>query len=458
MKGFLPTFIGKGIPLMTMLQRLADALKTTFHGAAGLAGAESKVIVRQRKFTATTLAQSFILALLENPHANSQDIASMAGSLGTHVTPEAVQQRYSPALNRFFRTLFEKMTSVFVGADEQLAPLLSRFTEVKLMDSTVIALPASMAKVFPGCGGTGNSNSAALKLQTELDLRNGGIECVQLEDGKSPDQATNRLDLPPQAGSLQIADLGYFSFKRLKLIEKSDAFYVSRLLSTTNIQFDGKACNVIEFLRVQDQSVFDAWVQLGSNNTISCRVIVWRVPEEVAACRRSKVRKQAAKKGRQPTQATLDACDWNMLITNLPLEKLSLNEAIVLYRMRWQIELLFKRWKSYCGIGLLDGQTDEITMTRLWARLCGALIQQWIVAYCGWTNAAALPSFSKIAKAIRHTIGAIASSFSFEGALEIQLERFRLKMQHLCRRMKRNKKPSFIELLRDTSKLEYSLT
>jgi hypothetical protein len=338
MKGYLQTFVGKGIPLRMMVQRLANALKTTFHDVASLAAAETNVIVRQRKFTAATLAQSFILAFLEKPNANAHDIASMASSLGTHVTPEAVQQRYSPALLSFFRSLFEKMSRIYVGSGESLAPLLSRFTEVMLLDSTGISLPESMAEMFPGCGGTGGGNSAALKIQTEINLSTGGLTCVQLEKGKSPDQATNRLAVPPKQGSLQIADLGYFSFDRLNLIDQSNAYYISRLLNTTSIHVDGKAYNVIEFLKVQNKNVFDASVQLGSKNNLACRLIAWRVPEEMAARRRNKARKQASKKGRQPTQASLDACDWNILVTNLNPDKLSLNEAIVLYRMRWQIE------------------------------------------------------------------------------------------------------------------------
>ena len=120
--------------------------------------------------------------------------------------------------------------------------------------------------------------------------------------------------------------------------------------------------------------------------------------------------------------------------------------------------LLFKRWKTYCGIDLLDGKNDMITMTRMWARLCGATIQQWLVAYCGWTDNKDIPSFSKIAKSISEIIEHLALTLSTGTDLAPALERFRQKTLHLCRRMKRHGKPSFIELLRDSTKLEYSLT
>jgi hypothetical protein len=443
---------------MSILQRLVNALQTTFSTAPELANEQFKVILRQRKFTAQSLAQSFILALLKKPRAGSSDIAAMAATLGVNVTPEAVDQRYSPVLQKFFRSLFERMTGIFVESDEKLAPLLERFSQVKLIDSTVLSLPASLAEEFPGCGGTGGANSAAMKLQTEMDLRTGGICCIEVEEGKSPDQATNRLKIPPQENSLSIADLGYFSVQRLALIQQSKAFFVSRLLSGMNIFVDGKSLNVIDYLKSQDKPVVDNVVRLGAQHQLECRLIAWRVPEEMAARRRHKLRKHVGKKGRTPSQAALDACDWNILVTNLPIDQLSVNEAIVLYRSRWQIELLFKRWKTYCGIDLIDGQNDMITMTRMWPRLCGAIIQQWLVVYCGWTSNKDVPSFSKIAKSISEIIELLSLSLSTGIDLAPALERFRKKTQHLCRRMKRRGKPSFIEILRDSTKLEYSLT
>ena len=107
-----------------------------------------------------------------------------------------------------------------------------------------------------------------------------------------------------------------------------------------------------------------------------CRLIAWKVPTKVAAERRRKLKLAQKKRGRSaPTKEALAACDWMFLVTNVPPEKLSAKEAIVLYRARWQIELLFKRWKSIGLVDLLNGKNDAMPMVRLWARLCAALIQ-----------------------------------------------------------------------------------
>ena len=63
-------------------------------------------------------------------------------------------------------------------------------------------------------------------------------------------------------------------------------------------------------------------------------------------------RKAAPRHGRRMALAA-----WNVVITNIPQDLLSLEEAFVLTRVRWQIELLFKLWKSH-------GRVDEWRTTK----------------------------------------------------------------------------------------------
>jgi hypothetical protein len=69
-----------------------------------------------------------------------------------------------------------------------------------------------------------------------------------------------------------------------------------------------------------------------------------RVPQEQASRRRQKALLDARKRGREATAATLAACEWTFLITNAGDDLLSTKEVIVLYRARWQIELLCEDW------------------------------------------------------------------------------------------------------------------
>lgn len=54
--------------------------------------------------------------------------------------------------------------------------------------------------------------------------------------------------------------------------------------------------------------------------------------------------------GRTVSAASLALCDWNLLITNLGRDQLTLAEGFLLYSVRWRIGLLFKLWKSQCQL------------------------------------------------------------------------------------------------------------
>ena len=76
-----------------------------------------------------------------------------------------------------------------------------------------------------------------------------------------------------------------------------------------------------------------------------CRLIALRVPQEVADRRRQKAYVKAQKHGRVPSREYLEWQDWTIFVTNCEPELLTWEAVVVLYR-GWQIELMFKLWKS----------------------------------------------------------------------------------------------------------------
>ena len=103
----------------------------------------------------------------------------------------------------------------------------------------------------------------------------------------------------------------------------------------------GQTHDLHEWLAAQPPGPIDRWVEVGATR-LRCRIIALRAPDEVVARRRQKAYEKAAKKGRQPTARHLATCAWTMFLTSCPEELLSWPEVVVLYRVRWQIELLFK--------------------------------------------------------------------------------------------------------------------
>ena len=115
-----------------------------------------------------------------------------------------------------------------------------------------------------------------------------------------------------------------------------------------------------------------------------CRLLATRVPPAVAAERRRQLRVEARRRGHAVSAERLKLADWTVFVTNVPAEWLTLEHAWVLARVRWQIELLFKLWKSH-------GQVDEWRSAKPWhivcevyAKLLGQLVQHWIVLVSCW--------------------------------------------------------------------------
>ena len=123
----------------------------------------------------------------------------------------------------------------------------------------------------------------------------------------------------------------------------------------------------------------DLWVRVADEHRYLMRLLIIRVPEEVATRRRADLEAEALRRNRPMRQRAWELADWTILLTDAPAHLLSLQEALVLLRERWQMEMLYKLWKQY-------GQIDEWRTTNRWRILCGLyakliglLLQHWLI-------------------------------------------------------------------------------
>src|SRR5579884_207782 len=441
---------------MGIIAKVGTALQQLLGPCAEEAAAQSGVIVRKRKFTSLSLARTFVLGFLQNPDASDEELAQMAVQCGADVTPQAVEQRHTPKLVQFLEALFRHASHMVFGTQRALAPLLQRFTSVTVLDSSTVTLPDSVQEQFAGCGGSHGSGAAAMKLQTELDLRGGAVQ-VTVEAGRSADGTTPRQLVRRGAGALRITDLGYFSLSVFATLVGWSEHFLSRLQFGTTVRLaEGTAVALLPWLAQQAGPFIDRLVVLGQEQTLACRLIAWRVPPEQANRRRRKLREELRrKKGREPSAARLAWCDWTILITSVPQTLLRPAEAVVLYRARWQVELLFKRWKSQGLIAVLSGSTEVRQLVRVWSRLLAVLVQHWLVLASAWGDAR--KSLSKVCEAIRRFVGRLADSLDHTRALRRVLADVGKVVAKTCRRDKRSK-PGTFELLNDVDLLDFRLT
>jgi hypothetical protein len=362
------------------------------------------------------------------------------------VTPQAVEQRFTPALVTFLERLLRRGLQHLVAANTSLAPLLTRFTSVLLHDSTTITLPDELHDRFPGCGGSHGSGKAAMKVQLQWDLRSGALPGVSIEAGRDCDYKTPLQTAPLPKATLVITDLGFFDTAVFKKRSDEGVYWLSRLqFGTAVFTREGHPLSLLDWLSRQTQGVVDQWVQIGTMLHVACRLLAWRVPPEVANRRRQKlIAESQRKRGRMPSKERLAWCDWTILVTNVPTEMLSPNEALVLYRARWQIELLFKRWKSLGFVAELTGKTVVEQMVCLWSRLIAALLEHWLILSTAWDDPRL--SLMKAGQLIRRHAVLIATAIKCTDQLTSAIEVLKLAVRSTAFQNKR-KRPSTFQLL-----------
>lgn len=441
---------------MTMLAKVGAALQQVFGPAAEVLAKSTGAVQRVREFTPLSLSMTFVLGYLKHAQATPETLAAMALDCGAHVTPQAVDQRRTQRLVDFLKALFQKSMETVIAADRALAPMLERFTQVVVIDSSTITLPDSLKSEYEGCGGGYGQGQSGLKLQTELDLKSGRLSHIEIEPAKSPDAATCRQRIAHQPGSLRISDLGYFNIPVFAAIAAANTYFLSRLQFGTGVlTADGRPLNLLRWLGEQPGKLVDCPVLLGLKDRLPCRLIAWRVPAEVANRRRQKlIADMRSRKGKLPSAERLAWCDWSILVTNVPLTLLTPPEAVVLYRARWQIELLFKRWKSQGLLDRLEGATDVIQMVGFWSRLLACVIQHWLLVTLAWGDIRI--SLDKAGNVIRHGADRLAASLKQDGDLMQVLQTLARCIAKTARRNPRTK-PGTFELLNHPELLDFGL-
>lgn len=432
---------------MTTLPEVAEAMQTILTTAADIAAHKTHFTKRQSKLTGSKFTQTLVFGWLSNPQATLEELSQTAATLGVEITPQGLDQRFTQEAAECLKGVLDSAVNQLIVSDPVAIPILKRFNGVYLQDSSTIVLPDALAEVWEGCGGSTPENTAsALKLQIRLNLTDGALCGPLVGDGRTNDRKSpiQSASLPP--GALRIADLGYFSLDTLSDLDRGGVYWLTAVQAGTAV-FDesGKRWELFELLRANGKDEIDIPIHLGAKHQIQCRLLAKRVPKKEANERRRRLRAEARHQGRKVSQLRLLMADWTIFITNVPADLLSLQEALVLGRTRWQIELLFKLWKDH-------GHVDESKSTKPWRILCevyakllAMLIQHWLFLVSCW----AYPdrSLRKAAQTVRRHALHLASSFGCLKRLCGAIAIVRRCLSAGCRINKRKASPHTYQLL-----------
>jgi hypothetical protein len=219
---------------MPSVSQVEEGLKTVMEERACVLARQSGCIQRERAFSGADLLQTLVFGWLTHPDASLETLASTAAIREVYVSDTAVHQRFNEPCARFLHAVLEEMVNVLVYA-EQPVPLevLHRFSSVVLQDSSSIALPKELADCWQGSGGGSGGGEAAIKLHVRWDLTRGQLSGPSLSDGRVSDQRSPFRQVCLPAGSLYIADLGYFDLEAAMQRRKAGSYTLTRIPGPT---------------------------------------------------------------------------------------------------------------------------------------------------------------------------------------------------------------------------------
>jgi IS4 transposase len=102
------------------------------------------------------------------------------------------------------------------------------------------------------------------------------------------------------------------------------------------------------------------WIKRKDGAPLNLRLVAVKKPADAAAEARRKARRDAQDENRIISKGTLEAADWVILVTSLAPDEFTTKDVLALYRLRWRIELGFKRLKSLIGLKTPPG-TDPLS-------------------------------------------------------------------------------------------------
>src|SRR5579862_448364 len=251
------------------------------------------------------------------------------------------------------------------------APKRSRGRLIRIIDATTV----------PKKGRNGRKKNELWRIHSAFDVpreRFGHFELTDQQEGETLDR------IPPVAGEIRLADRAYLQPQRMARLIEAKADFVIRAgwKSARWLDCKGHALDLIaELAKAAKRGLIDCpiWIKPKRGAPLALRLVAIKKPQQAADEAQRKARRAAQKGGHQLSRQTLEAADWVILVTSLAPDDFTTDDILALYRLRWRIELGFKRLKSLIGLKGPPGTDERSARPHILAHLLIILLLEPLV-------------------------------------------------------------------------------
>jgi len=299
-------------------------------------------------------------------------VSALRQRINSSEAQEYLKQVYQRTVETHLQPLSNDLNNT---KDKSNKGALGHFKKVLIHDSSSCALHELLDKEFKGSGGA--ASKSQVKIDLIYDLKANSAEEIIITDIREPDQGLSKRILKHvDKGTLTIQDLGYFDVDTFSAVDDLEGYYLSRLPGTTLVYLNNEDKQPVELGKLLQEmmnngKLLDIEVYI-THKKIKTRLVAYPVPDEVFNKRLREYYKKNKKK--TPTAEWIARQRFTILITNVSNEIWSWDIVGTVYKIRWQIELIFKIWKSQISIHYLRGTKSERIWCLLYSRMIAAAL------------------------------------------------------------------------------------
>jgi hypothetical protein len=250
-------------------------------------------------------------------------------------------------------------------------PKASQGRLIRIIDATTV----------PKKGSDARKKNELWRIHSAFDLPQERFGHFELTDQK----VGEALDLiPVVAGEIRLADRAYLQPERMAKLIQAGADFVIRAgwKGARWCDAQGHLITLISLLRkaaARGRIDCPIWIKPKRGPLLALRLVAIKKPAEASAAARGTARRNAQKGGHQLSKQTLEAADWVILVTSLEAKDFTTDDVLALYRLRWRIELAFKRLKSLIGLKGPPGTDERSARPHILAHLLVILLLEPLV-------------------------------------------------------------------------------